>query len=149
MAGAGFQVESKGAEKLLAALNRVARFSDNTDDILEAIGSTHEKQVRRRIQDEKTDPHGEVWPEWSEEYAETRHEGHSLLQNEGHMLDSINYLVEPGGVRIGSNMIYAASHQYGDQKRGIPRREFIGLSDKNRAELLSDVLNSAIEDMLG
>ncbi len=148
MAGAGFQVKLQGAEKLAAALNRFARFSGKTTDLLDSIGSTHEKQVRRRIQTEKTDPDGQAWPEWDPDYAETRHSGHSLLQNEGHLLDSINYLTEPGGVRIGSNLVYAASHQHGDERRGMPKRTFLGLSDGNRKEMLDDVLNAAIEDLL-
>ncbi len=37
--------------------------------------------------------------------------------------------VQPGSVIVGTNVLYAATHQYGDAKRNVPRRQFLPDSD--------------------
>ncbi|MEZ8102147.1 phage virion morphogenesis protein [Vibrio bivalvicida] len=81
--------------------------------LLDALGSVVESQTRRRIADEKTSPDGRAWPEWSDGYAKTRHGNQSLLQGEGDLLDSLQYIVERNQVRIGSPLPYSGVHQDG------------------------------------
>jgi len=40
-------------------------------------------------------------------------------------------------VQVGSNLIYAATHQFGDPARNIPARPFLGLSTDDRTEILA------------
>lgn len=60
---------------------------------------------------------------------------------DGHLLQSIQYFVESDRVIVGSNLKYAAIHQFGGlpNMRGgakfIPARPYIGLSADNIAEL--------------
>lgn len=147
----------------LARVNRKIRQLSEVDlsDLLEGIGQEVEAQTRHRIQEEKRAPDGSEWPDWSEKYAASRHGaraahgphpgqlraagGHSILQLDGHLLDSIQFVVEGDDVLIGSNMVYAATHQFG--RGAIPKREFLGLSEQNAddieqltAEFLDDVL---------
>lgn len=133
MAGAGLHIDMTGIRDIEKRLDALAGFDQR--DLLEVIGSTVESQTRRRIADEKTSPDGEQWQDWSEDYAKTRHGGHSLLEGEGDLLDSVDYLVGSGEVEVGSNLIYFATHHFGDEDRGIPQREALGLSDDNEAEL--------------
>ena len=61
--------------------------------------------------------------------------GQGLLQSEGDLLDSIQYLVDREKVEIDSNLVYAATHQYGDKARGISARTYLELSDEDEREL--------------
>lgn len=117
----------------------------DTHSLFEEIGAELESQTRRRIAEEKEAPDGQPWPAWSPNYAASRHGGQSLLQGEGDLLDSIQYQVfaDGSGVEWGSNLIYAATHQFGDAERGISQREYLGLSDDN-----ADDIGTIIDDWM-
>lgn len=108
--------------------------------LLEQLGGVVEAQTVRRIREEKEAPDGSAWPEWSEPYARRRHGGHSLLEGEGDLATSIHFALQGNDtVVIGSNLIYAATHQEGDSRRNIPARPYLGLSADNEAELEATV----------
>jgi len=148
MAGAG--IESRGvalevrAEGLDAALERIRKLSAfRRLGLFELLGAEIESQTKRRISDEKSYPgSGFAWPAWSPAYAETLSAGHSLLQNEGHLLESIQYASDFDRLEVGSNLVYAAIHQFGGAavgKPGLPPREYLGLSAENMSDL-DDIL---------
>ncbi|WP_028294284.1 phage virion morphogenesis protein [Oceanobacter kriegii] len=125
-------------------------------DLLEGIGALVESQTHRRIRDEKTGPDGTPWDGWSDGYRNTRHGGNSLLMGEGHLDDSIQYLIEGDQVSVGSNLIYAAIHQLGgtpDMAPGpaaIPARPFLGLSqddEQDVADLMEDFLADQVKEL--
>lgn len=120
---------------------------DLHSELLENVGALVESQTRQRIQEDKIGPDGQAWAEWSERYGRTRNSGQSLLQSEGDLLDSIQYLVGRDVVEVGSNLIYAATHQYGDDARGIPARPYLGLSDEDEREL-DELLRDVVQDFL-
>ncbi|MDG4811660.1 phage virion morphogenesis protein [Hydrogenovibrio sp. 3SP14C1] len=142
MAGVGFHIEIQGLARVNDRLNRLIE-NDAQKQLLEIVGATSESQTRRRISEDKTSPDGEPWADWSKDYAKTRHSGHSLLENEGDLLDSIQYQVSGGEVAIGSNLDYAAIRQFGGAEVGRPNdpaREYLGISDADHDELI-DVIN--------
>ena len=94
-----------------AALARLAK--PDLPAALKPIGALVESATRRRIETEKKGPHGERWPAWSEGYAKSRKKGKSRLRSSGALLDSIQYQVQGDSVVIGSNLEYAAIHQFG------------------------------------
>lgn len=141
MSGAGIRTNLQADPRLAGRLERLAQL--DTTPLLEAIGAEVESQTRRRITVDKTSPAGLPWPEWSTEYAKTRHSGQSLLQGDGHLLDSITYQVEGDSALIGSPLVYIATHQYGDPERGIEQRELLGLEGDD----LDDVVG-LVEDYL-
>ena len=53
-----------------------------------------------------------------------------ILQDKGTLRLSINYGYDSKGAMVGSNLIYAATHNYGDKERGIPRRRFFWFDAK-------------------
>ena len=128
------EIQSNGLAAARRQLLQLER-PDYMAELLESVGALVESQTRRRIQEEKTGPDGEAWAEWSERYARTRHGGQSLLQGEGDLLDSIQYLVSGDTVEIGSNLIYAGVQQEGYAKKNLPARPYLGLSPENEAEL--------------
>lgn len=107
------------------------------------VADEGESQTRRRIEEERTSPDGSVWPEWSPAYKETRHGGQSLLQSEGNLVDSIQADVDGATAIWGSNLVYAALHNFGGEPVGIdvPAREYLGLSENN----LGDIENLIID----
>ncbi|WP_241185125.1 phage virion morphogenesis protein [Klebsiella grimontii] len=111
----GISVEVIGAEKLQQMRMAIEKLSDSSlqQELLESIGAVVESQTRRRISDEKTSPAGERWEEWSEGYRKTRSGNQSLLQGNGDLLDSIQYIVERGRVHVGSPLSYSGVHQDG------------------------------------
>ena len=111
----GISVEVIGAEKLQQVRLAIEKLADSSlqQELLESIGAVVESQTRRRISDEKTSPAGERWEEWSGGYRKTRSGNQSLLQGNGDLLDSIQYIVERGRVRVGSPLSYSCVHQDG------------------------------------
>lgn len=122
--------------RLLPARRAIARLSQlRLGKLLDVLGSEVESQTRRRVQDEKTDPEGEPWKEWSEDYAARRPNKGGLLELGGDLSDSITYEVAGDVVYVGSNLVYAARHQEGDEEPGIPQRQYLGISADNLEDL--------------
>ena len=138
----GIQIEWQGAEAFRKAMRGLA--NPDIDDLLNRVGAEVESQTRRRISDEKTDPEGNPWPDWSDRYKKTREAQHSLLESEGNLLDTIQYLVGNNEVEVGSNLVYAAHQFFGSEgDGGIPARQALGISDENDADI-----QAIIEDWL-
>lgn len=148
MTGTTFQLETQGMERVRAVFDRLE--NPNLRPLLDALGAEGETQTRRRIQEEKTAPGGTPWAPWSPPYAKSRHGGQGLLQAEGHLLDSIQYeVIGDDTVGWGSNLIYAAIHQFGgaDVGSNIPARPWLGLSTENSDDL-DGILTDWAEELL-
>ena len=134
---------------LEARIRAVAAGLGDTRPLLEALGAELESQTKRRIAEEKTSPIGESWPDWDPDYAKTRHSGQSLLQADGGLLDSVLSVVHPDLVETGSNLVYAALHQFGGTSdmppgpRAVEARPWAGVSPENEADLEAIVMQFA------
>ncbi len=124
---------------LNAELARLSALDLN--DLLATLAFAGEVQTRWRLATEKASPAGEAWPTWSEVYAARRHGGHALLENEGALIDSIESGTDGDTAFWGSDLIYAATHQYGDDDRNIPQRQYLGVSSNNKREM-TDLINA-------
>lgn len=168
-AGVVIDLTMLGGRVVKRRLDRLSRL--DTIDLLETVGAVAESQVRRRLSDEKTAPDGTPWPELSEGYAAWKRGRSSggLLQLYGDLTDSIQFLVSGDEVEVGSNVKYAATHNYGDKReasswsggRGrsggkvassthtveFPARTFLGLSDENKDELEEVVIDWLREEL--
>ncbi len=114
----------------LSAINRlnqrIARLADlDRRGLMQTIGAVVESQTRRRLANEKRSPDGTPWAAWSEQYAGFRHGGHSLLEGDGNLIDSLTHEVSADSVEIGSNLIYARIHQdgSGDEPVNVPAHQ--------------------------
>ncbi len=144
MAGTQLTFDIKGFAEATHAINGLG---GNAADIYVAAGALIESQTRRRIAEEKTGPDGNAWAAWSPEYEATRKSGQSLLMNEGELLDSIAWAVSGDDLEVGSNLVYAATHQFGSEDGTIPARPFLGLSADNENELLELVTGLIAGDL--
>lgn len=152
MSGAAIEIIPSGLEALNGRIDRLLKGLKNPEPLLWALAQAGETQTRRRIESEKQGPDGERWPEWSPGYAATRHGGHSLLESTGALLDSLTAFADAQTAGWGTNVKYAAIHQFGG-KAGrkhtaeIPARPYLGVSDENLKELL-DIAESWLDRML-
>lgn len=70
-----------------------------------------------------------------------------ILVDSGNLRDTLRYQASWDSLRVGSDRVYAASMQFGDDDRSIPARPFLGLSDEDRREvieILKDHMRQAI-----
>lgn len=146
-----FTLDSAAAQAALARLSPglLAQLADE-------VGALVEDQTKRRIADEKTAPDGTPWAPWSPKYASrlkrpNKLTARSLLVGSGDLRDSIQNLVTGTDVAVGSNLNYAAIHQFGgDASRGhpaIPARPYLGLSIENATEI-EDLVLDRVEELL-
>lgn len=110
----------------------------NLDPLRHNIGALVESQTRRRIHEEKAGPDGKAWAPWGPNWAASRHKGHGLLENDGDLLDSIHFVVAGGDILVGSDLVYAAIHQFGGAEvdMAIPERPYLGMSDENWGDVV-------------
>jgi len=136
-------LESPEAQAALARLS-----PGLLEQIAYEVGGMVEDQTRRRIDAEKRAPDGTPWAPWSQRYADriarrNRTSARSLLIGRGDLLGSIqNYTAGPDVV-VGTNLEYAAPHQFGlpgETGGGIPARPYLGLSIDNGREIEDLVL---------
>ena len=144
MAGVTAEIELQGMDEVQRRLGGLSAF--DRGEAMFSVGELLASSTKERIDTEKASPEGEAWLPWTERYDETRnHAKHSLLIEEGGLQESIQSLSTSDEVRVGSNLIYAATHQFGDEERGIPARPYLGLSDVDREDI-SDLILGDLED---
>lgn len=147
MTGATFSHDVVGMADLGRLLSRLA--DPDLRDLMADQAAEGETQTRRRIEEEKASSEGTPWAPLSERYARRKaagitvagvrlESGGGLLQFQGHLLDSItSAVVGNNEAEWGSNLVYAATHQFGDDGRNIPARPYLGLSDDNADDLVA------------
>lgn len=135
-------LEMPGLARVQRAIDQIA--AADLRAALDRIGGIVESQTQDRIDRGKRSPSGEPWEQWDDAYAATRSGRHSLLNSEGNLLRSIEHEVDGADVLlVGSNLVYAATHQFGDEDRGIPERPYIGVSEDD-----ADEIEKAISDWM-
>ena len=146
MTGVSLTVESADLVRLE---RRLAQITNGTllRGALSDIADYGESSTRRRLSDEKRAPDGSAWPAWSDDYAKTREPQHSLLENRGDLIDSITSDSDADSALWGSNLIYAATHQLGDDNRNIPARAYLGLSEDDIDAIL-DLVEARVDRTL-
>ena len=132
-----------GLDQFQAALMRVSKFRRSV--LLDQLADLMLTQNKKRLDQAKESPDGESWAPLSESYAETK-KGSEQLEESGQLLDSLQAQSGSDGVSLGSNLVYAAVHLYGDEERGIPARPYLGFSDDDLIEL-GEVAESFLKGM--
>ena len=87
---------------------------------------------------EQSDPAGRPWARLSPGYKKRKRKHQDLmLVLDGYLKGTLAKRVSGARLEIGSNRIYAATHQLGDAARNIPARPFLGLSVQDKAEVVA------------
>ncbi|MCA3421001.1 MAG: phage virion morphogenesis protein [Roseomonas sp.] len=114
-------------------------------------------------------PDGVAWPKLNPGYAAAKRGG-SMLRETGRLLGSLTRRADGHRVVVGTNVIYAAIHQFGGTVRpksggrlafrlgrtrvfarsvSIPARPWLGVSDADRAEIMAIFQDHARRAMRG
>ena len=149
MSGAGLEFDLSELEAVADEINRIIEF--DRKQLLDDVGGLLESSSEYRLREEKTAPDGTPWEPWSEAYAKTREPHQSLLvadnKKGSRLWDSLTHeVIGDDIVIVGTNIIYAATHQFGDESRGIPARPYLGVSDQDEDDIIN-TFNSLYGEM--
>ncbi|PDT05711.1 phage virion morphogenesis protein [Rhizobium chutanense] len=161
MAGAALSITTEVMDKQVRrAFERLEHLMDNTRPVMAAIGvelvgSTHMRFVTQ------ADPEGQAWQTLNTGYAATKRNSRILTES-GRLRDSINSQASNDEVRVGTNTIYAAAHQFGAEIKPktashlffriggnmimvdsvtLPARPFLGISDEDETSIAEIVFD--------
>ena len=150
MAGASLDINltiANAAEVKAAVESLQARLADLTP-VFQDIGEAMLNRTRERF-NSQTAPDGSPWAALSPGYAQRKKSNKDkILTLFGNLRGLLNYRAGPREVRIGTPLIYGATHQFGNPNLNIPARPFLGLSQSDEQELL-DILNDHLSRALG
>ena len=120
-----------------AALHALqARLGDLTSPFQD-LGESLLNSTRARFS-QMAAPDGTPWAALSPAYRKTKPKHKDLvLTLNGYLRGTLAYQASPHALRLGSPMVYAAQHQFGNPARHLPARPFLGLSEADRQEILA------------
>ncbi|MFN7400563.1 MAG: phage virion morphogenesis protein [Sandaracinobacter sp.] len=131
-------------DELTAGINRALAASSDFSDPMRAIASMLENGVRERFEDGE-DPQGKPWVP----SQRAREQGGRTLVDTAALLSSIASASDAFSAVVGTNLVYAAIHQFGGQIRGrqsrssqnvpkpraMPARPFLGFGPYEVGEI--------------
>ncbi|RFC63612.1 phage virion morphogenesis protein [Fulvimarina endophytica] len=145
------QVLSADVERAFARLISVM---DDTTPVMAAIGTQLVSSTHRRFVSQHS-PDGTPWKKLNPDYARTKR-NRRILTESGRLRDSINSKPGRDSVRVGTNTVYAAAHQFGvtikpktkshlvfrlasgvvlAKSVTLPARPFLGISSQDEDEI--------------
>lgn len=145
MAGVSIKIDDR---EVLAALRRLEQAGADLTAPLAVIGEKLLRSHKGRF-DRQVDPDGRPWATLSPTYrARKRRNQDKILILDSYLKDLLRHQVHGASLELGTDRIYGATHQFGDDERNITERPFLGLSDGDR-RMVVDVLNKHLARALG
>ncbi len=113
MTGAQITVALQG-DSIAMGLRALRKLGAEPAPMMRAIGAALVETTHRRFES-GTDPQGARWQPWSRGYAAITTSRSILRGQSGNsgLMGSITFAAEGNSVRVGSNKVYAAVHQFG------------------------------------
>ena len=139
MAGSSLKikVDGGGFEDFLRDLK-----GEDLYELEKSIGLEMAEVARDHLEEHKTFE-GKPMKPWSEKYEErVRKSGERrdiLLGPERRLHRSMSFQVRNDGIYYGSNMVYAAVHQWGWKEKNIPARPYLGMGPEEK-QGIEDIL---------
>lgn len=99
---------------LMRKLKTLDKRASGLSPVLKNIGE-YKVEATQALFDKEQDPQGVKWAALSSKYKDKK-KGSKILTETRRLRDSIIYAVRNGGLRIGTNVIYGAAHQFGIDK---------------------------------
>ncbi len=121
-------------------LRRLEAAGADLTPALEDIGEALLLSTEQRFSDQ-VDPDGRPWKPLSPKYRR-RKKHPKILTETTNLRGRIVWQLVPGGVEVGTDVVYAAIHQFGGRAgRGlaaeIPARPYLGISAQDRSDILN------------
>jgi len=147
MAGAMLEVSVQD-RAVRAALERLSRSVLDLRPAFRDAGEALLNSHRQRFTDQR-DPDGKPWAPLSPAYRARKTRNKDLiLVLRGYLKDTLRPQVSSTRLELGTDRVYGATHQFGDPKRNIPARPFLGLSGTDRQTVLS-ILSRHLRQAVG
>lgn len=136
MAGAFVKIDiNENGSQVAAALERFARQARDLGPVFDDIGEYLLLSHDRRF-DEQQSPDGDAWTPLSQEYkARKKRNRDKILVLDDLLGGTLRYQTTAASLVFGTDRIYGATHQFGDDERGIPARPYLGLSGGDEAHV--------------
>jgi len=145
----GIGVATVGFDGLKLFLKTIESKVKSFDTIQKRIGLRIKNEAIKDHFDKKESPTGEKWADLSDDYKEKKLKKKGVLDilvgsgRRGRLRKSIGFRYDSTTLVIGagnSDIEYAATHNFGDPKRNIPKREFIGLGTQENEIINEEIL---------
>lgn len=142
MAGIHITLDTSGLGKLAATIHGLAGMDTST--LMPRLGEYLLASTQERFETE-TAPDGSAWDALAPRTrARKKYNPSKVLTEREFLRKNIHYQVlDKSTVQVRSNLVYAATHQYG--RAGIPARPFLGLSATDRREIAEIIADWAAE----
>ncbi len=137
-------------EQLSKQMNEALRQLQSLNMPMDVVGQEVLSQTVERITQEQKAPDGTPWKAWSEDYRDykaRKQDGGAFLDASGELINSLNYEASSDSAVVGTNMVYAATHQFGDDSRNIAARPYLGISENNELDLIKAIENAIEKQM--
>ena len=124
-------IKASGISQLKQKLKAQAEKLSNLQPFWQVVGMYVQKQTIKERFDKEQAPDGTKWKPLSPARIKQRMKRHKtgnmkILQDVGELRRSVKYEAGQTYVRIGSNLKYARTHQFG--RGNIPARPFLGVT---------------------
>ena len=131
-------IKPDGVSQLTQKLKSQAERLRNLQPLWQLVGMYVQRQTIKERFDKEQAPDGTKWKPLSPARVKQRLKRHKsgsmkILQDVGELRRSIQYEAGPNYVRIGSNLKYARTHQFG--RGNIPARPFLGVTPNERQHI--------------
>lgn len=149
MAGAAITIDYQFPDEREIA-NKLKRMVDAGEDLEPAfidIGESLLNSTHDRF-DNMEDPDGNPWVSLYVDYKNRKKKNKDkILVLDGYLRDTLAYNTNSQGLELGTNLIYGATHQFGDDDRGIEARPYLGINADDETEIIA-ILNDHFADAL-
>lgn len=127
------------------ALRNLQAAADDMTPVMRDIAGVLADSVEESFEQETDLAANEKWPDLKDKTKLAREKQGKwpgrMLQVSGQLAASIQSEYGPDFAAVGTNKIYAATHQFGDPNRNIPARPFLGIGQDDRDEILDIIKN--------
>lgn len=139
MAGAFLEIHIDDAQ-LRNGLQQLQAKLGDLRPVFQDLGEALLNSTRARFSSQ-TAPDGTRWATLSPGYqAHKKKNANLILTLNGYLRGTLNYQAGKDTLRIGTPLIYGATHQFGRAEKNIPARPFLGLADDDLT-LIQDALH--------
>ena len=138
MAGSFISIDVRGQAQIAKALNRLLKQGSDLAPAFRDIGEYLLESTQQRFVDMQA-PDGKPWEPLAPETLAKKTRTDKILPESGTLADTLNYQLGNNQLMLGSNLDYAATHQFGRDEAGIPARPFLGVAPFEKIEIL-DIL---------
>lgn len=144
MAGIHLTLDTRGLDKLQARIHGLAGMDTTT--LMPRLGEYLQASTKKRFRTE-TAPDDSAWAALAPRTLKRKKNNKGkVLTARGFLRRGIRYQVlDKSTVQVGTDSVYAATHQYGRDEANIPARPFLGLSSTDRREITAIIRDWAAE----